>query len=188
MAKGRVTEVSAFTIKAPGIANVLPTEVSVFQPIPGQNPKVEKFKAIWDTGATKSVITHDVVERLGLIGSGKSNLHGVTGKKENAVTYLVTLILPNKVSVEGVRVVEVPQITSDFDLLIGMDIITLGDFSVTNVSGNTVFSFRTPSVKMIDYVEEFNKSKPLNPSKKVGRNQPCPCASGKKYKNCCLGS
>ena len=22
---------------------------------------------------------------------------------------------------------------------------------------------------------------------KVGRNDPCPCGSGKKYKNCCLG-
>lgn len=22
--------------------------------------------------------------------------------------------------------------------------------------------------------------------KKVGRNEPCPCGSGKKYKNCCL--
>ena len=22
-------------------------------------------------------------------------------------------------------------------------------------------------------------------SKKVGRNEPCPCGSGKKYKNCC---
>jgi hypothetical protein len=24
-----------------------------------------------------------------------------------------------------------------------------------------------------------------NPSKKVGRNDPCPCGSGKKYKKCC---
>jgi len=23
--------------------------------------------------------------------------------------------------------------------------------------------------------------------KKVGRNEPCPCGSGKKYKKCCLG-
>lgn len=23
--------------------------------------------------------------------------------------------------------------------------------------------------------------------KKVGRNDPCPCGSGKKFKNCCLG-
>ena len=22
---------------------------------------------------------------------------------------------------------------------------------------------------------------------KLGRNEPCPCGSGKKYKNCCLG-
>ena len=22
--------------------------------------------------------------------------------------------------------------------------------------------------------------------KKIGRNKPCPCGSGKKYKNCCL--
>ena len=25
-------------------------------------------------------------------------------------------------------------------------------------------------------------------SKKVGRNDPCPCGSGKKYKKCCLNS
>jgi preprotein translocase subunit SecA len=24
-------------------------------------------------------------------------------------------------------------------------------------------------------------------SKKIGRNDPCPCGSGKKYKKCCLG-
>lgn len=23
---------------------------------------------------------------------------------------------------------------------------------------------------------------------KIGRNEPCPCGSGKKYKQCCLGS
>lgn len=28
----------------------------------------------------------------------------------------------------------------------------------------------------------------LNKSKKVGRNEPCPCGSGKKYKKCCLNS
>lgn len=29
-------------------------------------------------------------------------------------------------------------------------------------------------------IREFNK--------KIGRNEPCPCGSGKKYKNCCLAS
>ncbi|MFQ7436849.1 MAG: SEC-C metal-binding domain-containing protein [Ruminococcus sp.] len=25
----------------------------------------------------------------------------------------------------------------------------------------------------------------MSPRKKVGRNDPCPCGSGKKYKKCC---
>jgi SEC-C motif-containing protein len=25
------------------------------------------------------------------------------------------------------------------------------------------------------------------PEPKIGRNDPCPCGSGKKYKHCCLG-
>jgi preprotein translocase subunit SecA len=36
------------------------------------------------------------------------------------------------------------------------------------------FGFTEPNV--IDFI----------PSKKIGRNDPCPCGSGKKYKNCCL--
>jgi preprotein translocase subunit SecA len=30
------------------------------------------------------------------------------------------------------------------------------------------------------------KKQPVRTAKKVGRNDPCPCGSGKKYKNCCL--
>ncbi|MGL4344837.1 MAG: SEC-C metal-binding domain-containing protein [Cellulosilyticaceae bacterium] len=34
--------------------------------------------------------------------------------------------------------------------------------------------------------KDFNKSKTVVKEKKVGRNDPCPCGSGKKYKQCCL--
>jgi SEC-C motif-containing protein len=27
--------------------------------------------------------------------------------------------------------------------------------------------------------------KPIKKDKKIGRNEPCPCGSGKKYKKCC---
>jgi preprotein translocase subunit SecA len=30
------------------------------------------------------------------------------------------------------------------------------------------------------------RKEPLKKKVKVGRNDPCPCGSGKKYKNCCL--
>ena len=32
----------------------------------------------------------------------------------------------------------------------------------------------------------LNWPKPQEAEKKVGRNEPCPCGSGKKYKKCCL--
>jgi uncharacterized protein YecA (UPF0149 family) len=77
-------------------------------------------------------------------------------------------------------------ILDGIDVLIGMDIITLGDFSVTNFQGNTCMSFRVPSLHQIDYVEEANNEAniPVLNSAKVGRNALCHCGSGKKYKHC----
>ena len=40
------------------------------------------------------------------------------------------------------------------DVLIGMDIITLGDFAITNFGGKTVMSYRYPSVCTIDFAKE----------------------------------
>ena len=33
--------------------------------------------------------------------------------------------------------------------------------------------------------KDYRKSKTVVKGPKVGRNDPCPCGSGKKYKNCC---
>ncbi len=35
--------------------------------------------------------------------------------------------------------------------------------------------------------KEYNRSRIIIKNKKIGRNEPCPCGSSKKYKNCCLG-
>jgi len=36
-----------------------------------------------------------------------------------------------------------------------------------------------------DLTRLLNPPKPAVAEKKVGRNEPCPCGSGKKFKNCC---
>ncbi|MGI0015437.1 MAG: PBPRA1643 family SWIM/SEC-C metal-binding motif protein [Nitrososphaera sp.] len=36
-----------------------------------------------------------------------------------------------------------------------------------------------------DLTRLLNPPRPKIAEKKVGRNEPCPCGSGKKYKNCC---
>jgi uncharacterized protein YecA (UPF0149 family) len=67
-------------------------------------------------------------------------------------------------------------------MLIGMDIIATGDFAITNNNNETVFSFRHPSNAIIDFVQEHKTRSSVT---KIGRNQTCPCGSGKKYKRCC---
>lgn len=66
--------------------------------------------------------------------------------------------MPNGISIPSVRVIEA-TLTGNFEMLIGMDIISHGDFSFTNVNGKSCFSFRIPSIKKIDYVEENKMSK-----------------------------
>lgn len=117
-------------------------------------PKIEEgFRAIWDTGATNSVIMQPVIDKCGLQATGMARVQHAQGAAD-CETFLVNIGLPNKVMVTAVRVTrgDLP----DTDVLIGMDVINLGDFSVTNVNGITKCSFRFPSIEHVDYVQEAN--------------------------------
>ena len=177
----------AFTLKSDnGLLPVLKTHCGVckaFNPLQGgQHPEVSQFVGLWDTGASGTVISKAVVDKLDLKPVGKSKVFHANGESIVNV-YAINLFLPNQVGFQFVKVTE--GVLSGFDLLIGMDIITTGDFSITNVGGKTTFSFRVPSVKEVDFVSE---GKPIMPSVSqygnVGRNDTCPCGSGKKFKQC----
>jgi hypothetical protein len=178
----------AFTLKSQGIKRVIISDIGVS--IPLQTPtglisktdgNIYKTKALWDTGATGSCVTVATASALGLVPTGKIISNHAQGQS-TVNTYLVNLYLPNSLAVQNVRVTECAN-TDTFGVIIGMDVITLGDFSITNVNRKSIVSFRIPSVKEIDYVTEASEinSRAFN---NVGRNSPCPCGSGKKYKHC----
>ncbi len=150
----------SFTVKwLDGVTNCLSHKVKIGLPdttsVPPRFDELThpELVALWDTGATNSVITTKVVEELGLAPSGMANVSGILGSGMQN-TYLVSIYLPSSVSFREVNVTECPSITGGYDVIIGMDIITTGDFSVTNVNGKTTFSFRYPSIKEIDFVAE----------------------------------
>ena len=174
--------VSAFTYKANGRANVLLSEVSVSanQELFGDKAK-EKFNAIWDTGATNTAISSKVVKKCGLIPTGQATSNTANGQCI-VNTYLIDISLPNNVNIKGVQATEFTAVEGA-DLLIGMDIMSLGDLAISNYQGKTTFTFRVPSIACTDYVKQLNTLKQAT-STKIGRNDPCPCGSGKKYKNC----
>lgn len=119
-----------------------------------KQPKHKTFQAIWDTGATHSVITQAVVDACGLKATGMKLVHGVLST-DDAETFLVNLLLPNAVQFVNIEVT-LGKLVGGAEMLLGMDIITHGDFSITNVGGETVFSFRVPSIKTVDFVKEAN--------------------------------
>lgn len=178
----------SFTTKFNEHKRVLTNEFGVLNPVTGRfagvaikDFKPNKYVGIWDTGATGTVITSKVVKELGLIPISKTMIRSATELKE-AFVYLLDLCLPNKFIIPGVEVTELPLYGAD--LLIGMDIIREGDFSVTNVGRKTVLSFRMPSVKVIDYLKENEVTLKQAKRVKQGRNELCLCGSGKKYKYC----
>ena len=183
-------ETRSFTTVYKGKSNVLNNEVAVsnkpYEPLNIPLGVVfKKFLATWDTGATNTVITKRVAEECDLKPTGMTQVFHAGGQTDNANTYLVNIRLPNGVEICQLKVTE-GKIAGPSDVLVGMDVIGHGDFAVTNKDGKTVFSFRVPSIQCIDFVKEFHQKNPVKRSLKVGRNDPCPCGSGKKYKHCCL--
>lgn len=188
-------QAQSFTVSHNGMVFVLKSPATIFQafdplhtPSP---PSSHDFTAIWDTGATGTVITQKVVDRCGLKPIGRTIVRTAQGEMQTPV-YLVNVMLPNKVGVVNLRVTR-GNFGGDADVLIGMDIVGIGDFAITNKDGKTVFSFRAPSCGTIDFSKEATSvvvktttaiPTPVLPNK-IGRNDPCPCGSGKKYKKCC---
>lgn len=154
--------------------------VGVSLPVTPDEAKIQQveprnYLAIWDTGATHSAITKKVVDDLGLKPTGVRETRHADGKSLNN-TYLVNILLPNKVIVGNVRVTEVKLIPDDNtsddkqpQLLIGMDIIGLGDFAVTNADGKTTFSFRVPSVKEINFIPDAQESNVMESGNRKAR-------------------
>lgn len=113
------------------------------------------YKALWDTGATNSVITPKVVTELGLVPAGVSkNRHA--GGVSDVNIYYVDICLPNNIIIPQVKVSECADQAGRFDLIIGMDIISLGDFSISGPGNRRMVSFCMPSTFQLDYVQIAN--------------------------------
>ena len=69
-------------------------------------------------------------------------------------------ILKNvKVVIKAIRVTECSELSGGSEMLIGMDIIGLGDFAITNKNNKTTLSFCLPSLAEIDFnpqVDDYN--------------------------------
>ena len=66
--------------------------------------------------------------------------------------------------------------------------LTLFGETVAEMSGWAGFKPKTPSKDKSEWGRTSDGMPRREPLRKVGRNDPCPCGSGKKFKKCCLNS
>ena len=139
------------------------------------NNKRLKIDALWDTGLNQTMVCQKIINKLNLEPVGDGFLDTISDEKVPSKIYIANLFLPGGIDIPNIKVTGGDP--KGCDVLIGMDIISQGDFAVSNFNGKTTFVFRKPSAGEFSY-------EPIK-SEKTGRNDTCPCGSGRKYKQCC---
>ncbi len=145
----------SFTLAVDRKVGVLKTPIGIYT-TEGFNKSFKGVKkhytALWDTGSTMTVISDELASKLNLEPVGEM-IAETAGGRYVAKKYVISLHLPNRLNIENVMISS-GKLGPGIDILIGMDIITLGDFAITNYNNKTVFSFRFPSSEVIDFVKE----------------------------------
>lgn len=156
---------NAFTVDYHGRSNKLKTTISI-----SNGSSTITGTALWDTGATTSCVSESVAQQLSLVPTGMMNIQTPSSTKA-VKTYLVNVGLPNHLNVNDVQVCETDIGKQGIEMLVGMDIISLGDFCVSNFNNKTVFTFRFPSKEKTDYVPQANIDNAIGPKHGKGNKK-----------------
>lgn len=147
---------TAFTQTYPIDAEAIITKCAICSAIELQPnmvaPKVfHADNVLWDTGATCCLISQKVIEDLALNPIDKAIVSEATTLAETDV-YLVHVGLPN--GQIAINVEALASQNTDYDFIIGMDIIRECDFALTHPNMETKFTFDRPAKRDIDFTKE----------------------------------
>ena len=115
-------------------------------------PVAMRYQCLWDTGATISAVTKRVANDLGLTTEALIPIQHAGGVSVDVPQHYVNLLLPGGMLIVGRPVAQLPL--ANFDVIVGMDIISRGDFAVSNYDGKTTFTFRIPSAEELDFAAD----------------------------------
>lgn len=133
-----------------GIQIGVPVSIDSFKK--GRRVNIDSM-ALVDTGATGSCISQRFAAGAQLKAFKRSKIRGFHGISLVPV-YSVDVLLPNGIIFTNMDVAEF-QSNNDFDFIIGMNILRMGDMALTNAHGEMVFSFRIPPAEThIDFTKE----------------------------------
>ena len=108
-------------------------------------------KAVWDTGATCTCISPTLANELKLQKVGEAAVTSASHTVDRTNIYKVDIIVSDDIRFNDVCVCEMNIQYQQIGMLIGMDLISQGDFATSNFNGQTTFTFRKPSKSKIEF-------------------------------------
>lgn len=151
-----------------------------------ENQTDDTFKDFWEeySGAEERIYTHILKGGSGKISGKLSELaNDFNAKAEIFMGFLdgISSSLKNKIDLEKIDEESEINLDIDFKVLLFNMLKADADYLYNISYWDDVLS---PEERMA-ILKEYKKSKIVVKEKTPGRNEPCPCGSGKKYKHCC---
>ena len=139
--------------------------------------------ALIDTGAYESCIDTTLADKLNLPFVGTTTFSGISGKSEHNC-HLAQIIIPAlKVTIYGrFAAVNLKAGGQPHAVLLGRIFLMNYRLLYDGQTGN-VRILRQEQIQQEPDIVAPKSERPRNT--RINRNEPCPCGSGKKYKNCC---
>lgn len=126
----------------------------------GLGGEPRSYIAVWDTGSTDTVVTRRVAEELSLEDLGEEEFTCVAGVGRFQ-THIASLEFKGGMRIDSITVGEFVSCGHGYDVIIGMDVIGMGEFAVSSLNGLTTFSFRLPAKEHADFTKKFDEEEYL---------------------------
>lgn len=146
----------------------------------------ETFEAFWEEySGAETKIYQDILANKTTKFTGK--VSELATKYE--VKEIIFMGFLDGISTSLTNKIDLENITSNSDITLKIDFEKLF-FNMIKANADYLYSleewddiFDDDKKKAI--FDDYRRSRTVVKEKKIGRNEPCPCGSGKKYKHCC---
>lgn len=124
------------------------------------NNRILNLKGMWDTGATTSCLDIKYLDVLN-IKSTASTEYSAIGIHGNTDLYQIDLLINDCMLIHNLRIASQDLSSNEIQFLIGMDIISLGDFSINTINNKTIGCFRYPTNHKLPHDTNDVLNKPI---------------------------
>jgi hypothetical protein len=149
--------------------------------------KQDEYDAFWKEYLDKE---QHIYEKL--LSNNDDNIKGSIGvlAETSGMDILNFIGFLSGINTSLVQSIELKELTQDSEIDVKIDFEKLF-YNMHVANANWLYTLPEwdnilSKEKRIEIKTAYNRAKTIiNENKKIGRNDPCPCGSGKKYKKCC---